>query len=97
MAEDVVDLIGTLAAFVDPIERITCGLLRQRWDINPLEVWRDGGNSGRDAETNIAQLTELFHCVVYLFGIRHAGVEYRFGVVEHDDHVFGGQEWPQGS
>ena len=57
--QDVVDLIGRSAVFVDAIECVSCGRCRQRWDFDRLATRRDGGNSRRNANTDIAELSQF--------------------------------------
>src|SRR5882757_2713564 len=94
--QNVVDVIGVLALFVDPIERVARGLDRQCRDVEPLAPRRDNGKPGGNEKRNVVELAQLFHCRIDVSTVCSLWVEYRFGVIEDDQHLLGGQELAEG-
>ena len=96
LLQDVVDWIRSIAVDVDAVERLACGLHRQGRNVDPLTVGREGGDPGSDAKADVAQLAELLDHRIYLLRARSLRIEYRFRIVEDDEHILGGQEWSKG-
>ena len=59
LLQDAVDQIGLSAVLVDAIEGVTRSLHRQHRDVNNLQGGKNSGDPGREAKTNVVELTEL--------------------------------------
>jgi len=62
-------------------------LHRQYWKVESLAVRRDDGDSGGDAKTNIAELTQLFHHSIYLVIVCSLWVKNRFGIIKDYEYL----------
>jgi len=69
--QNAVDQIRLFTVLVEAIECITCGLHRQRWDLEDLAIRGDGGDAGGDAKTNVAELGQFIHSCVNLLRTHH--------------------------
>ena len=87
LLQDVVDQIRSTVMDVDAVERLACGLHRQGRNVDPLAVGRESGDPGSDAEADVAQLAELLDHSTYLLCVRSLRIEYRFRIVEDDEHI----------
>ena len=80
--QDAVDQIGLSAVLVDPIECVTCRFHRQCWDVESLTGGRNGGDTGCEAEADVADPTQFLYCGIDLLGILSLWVENGFSVIE---------------
>ena len=80
-----VDQIGSFATLVDAIECVTRGLHQQYRDVETLAGGWNGGNTRRDAETNVVELAQFLHYRIDLLSIRPLWVENGFGVIKNQE------------
>ena len=97
--QDTVYRIGlsVILVLVDTMEYVVCDRRGQCRDVKTLAGGRDGGDTRCNAETDVAELTQLFYHSVNFSGIRPSRVENGLGVIEAYDHLSWGQGEPQGS
>jgi len=88
-----VDQVRLLAVLVNAIECVRCGRDRQRRDLEGLATGGDDGDSGGDAETNVAEPRQFIHIGVDLLRVRPLWIENRFGIFEDYERLLRGQEW----
>ena len=89
LAQYVIDHIGFPAVFMNAKEGVAGGIHRQRRDVESLTVGRDGGDTGCDAKTNVAELAQLLsgYHGVDLLGVRSLRIKNGFCIVEDDEHL----------
>ena len=85
--QDGADQIRLLSPLAYGIEDVSCGIHRQRWDVDNLAFGRNHGDPGRDTETYRLHSAQLYHKGVDLHRVRSSGIEDRFGVVEDYDRL----------
>ena len=87
LLQDVVDQIGLLAMLVDPIERVTSRLDRQRRDLQNLAARRNREVARGDTKADFPEPTQFLHHVVDLLTACSLRIEDGFGVIEDYDHL----------
>ena len=86
--QHLVDLVGSSAKPVDPIECLTPSLHRQRRDLDDLAVSGKGvGDAGSDDETDVIELAQLIHDCINLLCVGLRQAENGFRIVENNDHL----------
>ena len=90
LSQDVIDRIRSFLVPVHLIERVPCGFCGQCWDIDNLAVRRDDGDSGGNAQADVAEPTQFIHDIINLSRTRALRIEDGFGVVQDYDHLLRG-------
>lgn len=90
LAEDVVNDIWSFITVVDAMECTARSLNRKCGDTETLAIWWYGRDTGRNAETDVAESAQLLHYIIDLLRALPLRIKGRFSVVEDDQHYLGG-------